>query len=132
MAKPDACAESCPFRTHRPSELARSAEVGIMCEAIDSLTDQFRLTPAEWRGCAEGGVNCQRAGRISMLNRLLIVGFFAVSSAVIGCSKKQTPTPAEQSAAQAQPKSEGLHASMSLLPNESGGSTQGSLVLPTG
>ena len=103
-----------------------------MCEAIDSSTDQFRLTPAEWRGCAEGGVNCQRAGRISMLNRLLIVGFFAVSSAVIGCSKKQTPTPADQSAAQAQPKSEGLHASMSLLPNESGGSTQGSLVLPTG
>jgi len=103
-----------------------------MCKAIDSSTDQFRLTPAEWHGCAEGGVNCHHAGRISMLNRLIIVGFFAASFAMIGCSKKQTPAPVEQSAVQPRPKSDAVHASTSLLPNESGGSAQGSLVLPTG
>ena len=103
-----------------------------MCEAIDSSADQFRSGSAEWRGSAECGVEGRRAGHISMLNRLLIAGFFAASFAVIGCSKKQTPAPAEQSGAQPQPKSDALHASTSLLPNESGGSSQGSLVLPTG
>ena len=79
-----------------------------MREAIGSSTDQFRSTPAEWRGAAEGGLERHCSARVSMLNRLLIVGFFAASFAMIGCSKKQTPAPVEQSAVQPRPKSDAV------------------------
>ena len=59
--------------------------------------------------------------------RLMLIPLSAVCIAISACSQKQTPATAEQPT-----KQETSPASNSLLPNESPGSGQGSLVLPTG
>jgi ABC-type amino acid transport substrate-binding protein len=103
-----------------------------MWEAINFSTDHFRSIAADWRGSAGSGAEVHCVARAWMLSRLVIVGLLTASFVIVGCSRKQTPAPAEQSKAQPQSKSDSPDASTPLVPNESGGSGQGSLTLPTG